>query len=183
VSGTSGTVETDNTLLTQFEDGQAAGSITPQDVRNIIVSETSHITAAINAALPSATAAQLYGGTAAAGAAAAVTVGTGLAVTSGTLATVPTPETALTFAATMTWNVTTNPICYVILTANTTITVSGGVAGQNYRLGLIQNATGGYTVTLAGCTILGSPLWATAANGVNIVTIDRMNGVSYAAVA
>jgi hypothetical protein len=31
-------VENQATLLTQFADGQAAGSITPQDVRNVIVS-------------------------------------------------------------------------------------------------------------------------------------------------
>jgi hypothetical protein len=31
-------IETQATLLTQFADGQAAGSITPQDVRNLVVS-------------------------------------------------------------------------------------------------------------------------------------------------
>lgn len=42
MSGTSGTVQTDAQLLTAFADGQPDGSISPQYVRNLIVSETAH---------------------------------------------------------------------------------------------------------------------------------------------
>ena len=92
-------------------------------------------------------------------------------------------ETALTFSTSLAWNMATNPVAYVVLTGNTTITVSGGTSGQSYRIGLIQDATGNRTIALSGCTILGNPLWATAASGVNIVTIEVVNGTSYAAVA
>jgi hypothetical protein len=41
MSGTTGSVRTDTTLLTEFSDGQAAGSITPQRVRDLIASKRS----------------------------------------------------------------------------------------------------------------------------------------------
>lgn len=43
----SGTVKTDAALLAEFADGQPDGSITAGDVRDIIVSETAHIAAAV----------------------------------------------------------------------------------------------------------------------------------------
>src|SRR6478752_5541432 len=39
MSGTTGTVRTDSALLTEFEDGQPNGSITPQYVRDLIASK------------------------------------------------------------------------------------------------------------------------------------------------
>lgn len=121
-------------LASEFQDGQAAGSITPQDVRDLIVS-----------LMP--------------------------------------PETTLTYAASLTWNLDTNPVSYVVLTGNITITLSGGNSGQAYRLALQQDATGGRTVALSGETTLGYPTWATAANGINIMTVEIVNGTRYVAVA
>lgn len=47
MSGTTGTVKSDADLLAQFRDGQVAGSITPQFIRDIIVSETANVAAAM----------------------------------------------------------------------------------------------------------------------------------------
>lgn len=91
-------------------------------------------------------------------------------------------EVALTFGATMTWNLATNPIAQVTLTGNVTLTVSGGEAGATYRLALIQDGTGSRAVTLSGVTMLGTAAWATAAAGVNILTVDDINGTLYAVV-
>jgi hypothetical protein len=81
MSGTSGTVKTDSALLTEFADGQPEGTIVPGYVRDVIVSKT----AQIQAALPVATPSQLYAGTGVAGAAQAVSLGTGLALSGATL--------------------------------------------------------------------------------------------------
>lgn len=55
MSGTTGNVETDSQLLNEAADGQGAGTYTLARIRNIIASETAHITSAVNAAKPSPT--------------------------------------------------------------------------------------------------------------------------------
>ena len=45
MSDTTGTVRTDSDLLNEFRDGQPAGSITPQDVRDIIASMSARLSA------------------------------------------------------------------------------------------------------------------------------------------
>ena len=92
-------------------------------------------------------------------------------------------ESTLTYSATLSWNLTTDPATRVTLTGNTTITLSGGSNGGRYRLAVMQDATGGRTVTLAGCTVIGSPLWNTNASGINVITVEVVNGTRYVAVA
>lgn len=92
------------------------------------------------------------------------------------------PETTLTYASSLSWNMDTNPVAKVTLTGNVTITVSGGVAGGNYRLMVFQDGTGSRAVTLSGVTLIGTPIWATAANGVNIIAIDYSGSTRYAVV-
>lgn len=92
-------------------------------------------------------------------------------------------ETTLTYAAALTWTVDTNPVATVTLTGNLALTLAGGVNGQTYRLAIRQDGTGSRTVSLAGCTVLGSPTWATAANGINILTVEMSAGTRYVAVA
>jgi hypothetical protein len=81
------------------------------------------------------------------------------------------PETTLTYSSSLSWNVSTSPIASVTLTGNVTITLSGGEAGQTYRLAIIQGGSGSYTIALAGCTVLGSASWATAVGAINMVWI------------
>ncbi len=56
---------------------------------------------------------------------------------------------ALEFNAAVVWDVDTSPVAFLILTGNTTVTTVNRVAGDRnlYRLTLIQDATGGRTVT------------------------------------
>lgn len=93
------------------------------------------------------------------------------------------PETTLTFASSLAWNMDTDPTAYVVVTGTVTITLSNGANGQSYRIAIKQDGTGGRAITLAGCTALGTPTWATAANGMNLVTVHVVNGTRYVAVA
>jgi hypothetical protein len=125
------TVRTVATLLSSLlQDGQAAGSITPQDMRDVVVSLLA-------------------------------------------------PETTVTFAAPMTWDMDTNPTARVVMTSSTTITFSNGANGQTYRLVITQDGTGSRTPTIAGATLLGTATWQTGANAVNIVNVDVVNGTRY----
>lgn len=92
-------------------------------------------------------------------------------------------ETTLTFSTTLAWALDTNPVAIVTLTGNTTITLSAGQSGRCYRLAVIQDATGSRTVTLAGCTTLGTPVWSTAANSINLISVDVANSTRYVVVS
>lgn len=98
------------------------------------------------------------------------------------IATLSPNEATLTFSTTLAWNLDTSPVAYVVLTNNTTITLSNGQNGRSYRLAVKQDATGGRTVTLSGATLLGAAVWSTAANAVNIISVDMVNGTRFAGI-
>lgn len=98
------------------------------------------------------------------------------------VATLSPAEATLTFSATLAWVMDTNPVGIVTLTNNTTITASTGQNGHSYRLAVKQDATGGRTVTLSGVTLLGAAVWNTAANAVNVITVDMVGGTRYAGI-
>jgi hypothetical protein len=152
MSGTTGTVQTDTALLNEFADGQAAGAIVPQYVRNVIVSKTAQIATA----LPSATTSQLYGGTGAAGAAAAVTLGSGLTLTSGTLtasgsggSAAPSVFTVYTASGALSLS---DDVSIVNSASNLTMTLANGTSAKLIRIKRYGAGTVTVTATIDGTT-------------------------------
>ena len=119
-------------LASLFQDGQAAGSITPNDVRDFVVS--------------------LIGP----------------------------PVTVTPTAGAATWDLAVAPIATCTIVANTTITVTNGEDGMNYRLVIIQGGAGSFVPTLSGVTLSGTPAWATVAGAHNRVYIDMVGSTRMA---
>jgi hypothetical protein len=104
--------------------------------------------------------------------------------TEDSIATLAPTETTLTFSTSLSWALDTNPVASVTLTGGpTTITLSAGQAGRTYRLAAIQDGAGNRAVTLAGCTVLGSPVWATAAGGTNLISVDVVGSTRFVVVS
>ena len=84
------------------------------------------------------------------------------------------PSVTLTpSAGAVTWNLSTAPIATVTLTANTTITVTGGEDGFTfYRLAIIQGGAGSFTPTFVGLNFSAAPSWNTAPTSGNRVHVD-----------
>ncbi len=84
------------------------------------------------------------------------------------------PVTLSPSAGAVTWPLATAPIATVTITANTTITVTGGEDGMvGYRLAIIQGGAGNFTPTFSGVTLsTASPTWNTTAGSSNRVYID-----------
>jgi hypothetical protein len=91
-------------------------------------------------------------------------------------------ESTLPFSASIAWDGVAHPVAKVTLGGNATITFSDGIAGQSYRLAIIQDDTGNRTPTLAGVTVIGTPVWQTAAGKINIVTVDMVGSTAVATV-
>jgi len=91
-------------------------------------------------------------------------------------------EAVLSYAASLAWDLLASPIARVTLAGDATITLANGENGLGYRLVVKQDATGNRAVTLAGCTVLGTATWQTAAGAVNIITVDVSNGTRYVTV-
>lgn len=85
------------------------------------------------------------------------------------------PVTLTPSAGAVTWPLATAPIATVTITANTTVTVTGGEDGMvGYRLAIIQGGAGSFTPTLSGVTLSSTPVWNTAAGSSNRVYIDMV---------
>lgn len=98
------------------------------------------------------------------------------------LVTLSPPETILAYSSNIAWNIGTAPVSRVVLTGSTTVTISGGEVGRAYRLAIVQGGTGNNSVVLSGVTVLGTPVWKTAVNDINLLNIDISGAVSYATV-
>ena len=83
------------------------------------------------------------------------------------------PVTLTPSSGAVTWPLSTAPIATVTITANTTITVTGGEDGMTgYRLAIIQGGAGSFTPTLSGVTLSSAPVWNTTPGSSNRVYID-----------
>lgn len=89
-------------------------------------------------------------------------------------------ENPLAWAPTVSWSIDSNPVCFMILSGDTTVTPTGGINGGHYQLSFIQDGTGNHTVTLVGVTILGGLNWSSAAGTPTIMNLSIVNNVNYA---
>jgi hypothetical protein len=87
--------------------------------------------------------------------------------------------TTLTYSGTMTWATATAQVAQVTLSGNPTLTANGFLNGGFYSLLIIQDGTGGYTISwdtnvfkFAGGT---APTLSTAADAQDVITF-RSNG-------
>jgi hypothetical protein len=71
-------------------------------------------------------------------------------------------------AITVDWN--NGPTQKVTISANTTISFSNGRSGMSYSLLMVENGTGGYSITLSGVDYgdAGTPTYSTTANKKNL---------------
>jgi hypothetical protein len=93
------------------------------------------------------------------------------------------PVQALTYAASVTWNLSSGSNAAITLTGNTTLAISNPVAGQTGLLTVTQDATGGRTISLpANSKVVsggGGIIYLTpAANAVDILTF-YYDGTNY----
>ncbi len=90
------------------------------------------------------------------------------------------PESTLSSSASIAWDLNVHPIAKVTLAEAPTITLSNGEAGRAYRLAVIQDGTGTWVPTLAGCTTVGTPAWATDPGAISFLRVEFVGSTRYA---
>lgn len=88
----------------------------------------------------------------------------------------------LTYAATINWDITAGQQAKLILTGNTALNILNMQAGQFYLLEVIQDTTGGHTLTLSGAKVVnnsgGIIGLSSAANAIDLLSI-YYNGATF----